>query len=136
MNIGFNQEATGAENIILRGISLNQPINEITKKIPEIAEFAELEKELNFPLYTYSAGMKARLSFSIMMAAEPEILLLDEWLGRGDAQFQKKAANRITEFVSKAGIVVLASHNQRLIEATCNRIIRLDQGKIISDEII
>jgi len=133
-NLGFNQEASGYENILLRGLYLNIPMKVMEERAESIIKFSELGDYIHMPFHTYSAGMKTRLSFAILMSARPQILLLDEWLGRGDAQFQRKAADRMMGFVRRAGIVVLASHNERLIETTCNRIIRLENGHIVEDK--
>ena len=134
ISAGMHNEATGFENILLRGLHLDFPLNHMREKADDIIAFAELENSIYKPLYTYSAGMRARLALSIVLALEPEILLLDEWLGRGDPEFQDKASERLKSFMESAGIVVLASHNERLINRTCNRVIELRDGTPIRDE--
>ncbi len=87
---------------------------------------------LDLPVRTYSSGMVARLGFGVATCYEPEILIMDEWLGAGDESFIKKASARVDEFVSKANIVVLASHSRELIKRICSKAICLEQGKIIA----
>ncbi len=128
---GMSLEASGFENILLRGLYLGFSIKEMRNKAEQIIEFSELSDHIDKPVRMYSAGMKARLSFSILMASNPEILLLDEWMGAGDQQFQKKATARMMEFVGKASIVVLATHNERLREMICNRKAILKDGRIV-----
>jgi len=81
---------------------------------------------------SYSQGMAARLAFSTATSFEPEILLMDEWIGAGDAAFQEKAKARMGELAEKAGIIVLASHNKDLIEKTCNRTLALEKGRVVN----
>jgi len=134
ISLGMHPEANGYENILLRGLYMDIPLKVMRQKADDIIDFAELENDIYKPLHTYSAGMKARLSLAIALSLDPEILLLDEWLGRGDPQFQAKAANRLQSFMDSAGIVVFASHSDRLLKRICNRIIDLEKGKIIKDE--
>lgn len=129
---GMSLEASGYENIILRGIYLGLSIKEINKRIDSIIEFSELDKHIYNPIRTYSAGMRARLGFSIMMASEPDILLIDEWLGTGDKYFREKANKAMKELLEKAGIIVFASHNERLMDAVCNKKVLMKKGSIIS----
>ncbi|MEX2376189.1 MAG: ABC transporter ATP-binding protein, partial [Dehalococcoidia bacterium] len=90
----------------------------------------ELGDFIDMPFKSYSQGMAARLAFSIATSFEPEILLMDEWIGAGDTDFQKKARQRMGEMAEKAGIIVLASHNQDLLKRTCNRTLELEGGKV------
>jgi len=131
---GFNRMATGLENIILRGLNLDMTMDEIRAATDNIIEFSELRTAINKPLYTYSDGMRARLAFAIAVETNPDILLLDEWLGAGDPEFQDKAADRMVEFVQQSGITVLATHNKRIIQHVCNRVVEIEDGKIIKDE--
>lgn len=133
VGLGMHPEASGYENILLRGLYMGISMRDMKKKIPEIIEFSELEDAIGNPIFTYSAGMRARLQLAIALANEPEILLMDEWLGRGDPEFQKKAAKKLTEYVDKSGILVIASHNERLLFSLCNRIIHLQSGEVIGD---
>lgn len=130
--LGMDMEATGYENIILRGLFLGLRRKEIEKKTEEILEFTELGDFLGLPVRTYSAGMRLRLAFAVSTAIEPEILLLDEGIAAGDAAFLQKATERLKRFASNASIIVLASHSDHLIESMCNRAVLLDRGKIIA----
>ena len=127
---GMSLEASGYENILLRGLYLGFSLKEMRKKAEHIIEFSELADHIHKPVRTYSAGMRARLAFSIIVESDPEILLLDEWIGAGDRQFQEKASKRMIEFVNKASILILASHSERLINMTCNKIARMKNGRI------
>jgi lipopolysaccharide transport system ATP-binding protein len=129
INLGFRKEATGRRNIELRGLINGWSAEEIDLRMNEIIEFSELGDFIDMPFKAYSQGMAARLAFSIATSFEPEILLMDEWIGAGDSSFQEKARKRMGEMAERAGILVLASHNQRLIKRTCNRILNLERGK-------
>lgn len=136
VSMGLDPDATGFENIYLRGIMDGLKPSVIRDKIDDIADFTELDEYLNLPVRTYSSGMMLRLAFAISTSVEADILIMDEWLSVGDAQFSAKAADRLEKLVSKAGILVIASHDPMLIERVCTRHIHLEHGKIISDEII
>jgi len=97
---------------------------------PEIAEFTELGDYLNLPVRTYSTGMVTRLGFAIATSIDPEILLLDEGLGAGDARFAEHAKRRIDALIERSSILVLASHSEALIRSMCNRAMLLDGGRI------
>ena len=130
LSAGFDEEATGYENIMRRGLVIGARRSEIDARRAEIAEFTELGARLDLPLRTYSSGMMLRLIFAVATAVEGEIVLLDEWIGVGDQQFRKKARRRLDEIVARAGILVLASHDVDLIRSTCNRAILLEEGRI------
>lgn len=133
INFGLRMDATGYRNIVLRGLAVGQTIEAIEERRADIEKFSELNEFLNLPVSAYSAGMRMRLSFAIATAFEPEILLLDEWLSVGDEAFRKKASQRMLEFVDKAGILVLASHNDVLLRQHCNRALWLDRGRVRMD---
>lgn len=128
MNLGIQPDATGRENIVFRGIIKGWSRQELDERIPEIIEFSELGDFIDLPLRTYSDGMRMRLLFAIATCFAPEILLLDEWIGAGDANFQKKAGVRMNSLVDEAGITVVASHNRSLIQNVCEQGIWLDKG--------
>ena len=130
INLGTQAEATGHRNITLRGLAAGYSRREIEEKRAEIAEFSELGEFLHMPIDTYSAGMRMRLTFSIATAFNPEILILDEWLSAGDVSFKAKATRRMREFVSKAGILILASHSRKLILDNCDTAIWMEDGRI------
>jgi len=133
-SVGINPEATGYENILLKGLYLNQRLAEMRDIAGEIIEFSELGDAIYQPVRTYSAGMKARLSFSIVVFSKPDILLLDEWLGVGDKSFQQKAADKMQDFVESSSITVLATHNERLKDMICNRELVLKHGQVIEEK--
>lgn len=130
INLGVQSDYTGRDNILIRGLIKGWTREQIAKKTPEIIEFSGLEDFIDLPLRTYSDGMRMRLIFAIATSFSPEILLLDEWIGAGDANFQKKAATRMNSLVNKAGITVIASHNRNLLKNVCDIGIWLDQGSI------
>ena len=99
-------------------------------RIDQIADFTELGSYLDMPVRTYSAGMMVRLAFAVSTCVPPEILILDEWLSAGDAQFLGKAQRRMEEFVTRSSILVLASHSFELIEQWCNCAVYLNNGLI------
>ena len=129
-SLGIEPDATGYENIMMRGIFLGLTPTEVRERAGEIAAFTELGDYLAMPVYTYSAGMKLRLALAVGTCIEPEILLMDEWIGLGDAAFVEKAERRVDEFVNRAGILVLASHNPALLERNCTTGVLLDAGRV------
>ena len=132
INIGFRREATGRRNIILRGLINGWSEAEIEEKMEDIIAFSELGDFIDLPFKAYSQGMAARLAFSVATALDPEILLMDEWIGAGDASFQEKAKRRMDELAEKAGIIVLASHNESLIQSVCTKRLTLKGGRVES----
>ena len=130
VSVGLNPEATGRENIILRGMYMDIHPREMRLRIDEIAEFTELGPYLDMPTRTYSAGMMVRLGFAVSTCIPPEILLMDEWLSAGDASFLDKAQRRMEKFVGSSSILVLASHSTDLLRRWCNRGLLLQQGRI------
>ena len=131
LSLGIDPESTGYENIVLRGLYLGLSKAEILLRRDSVAEFTELGPFLNLPVRTYSAGMQARLAFSMATCIEPEILLLDEGIGAGDASFLEKANERLHHFVDKAGILVLASHSEQLVSRLCNKAILMEHGRMV-----
>jgi ABC-type polysaccharide/polyol phosphate transport system ATPase subunit len=129
-SVGLNPDATGRENIIIRGMYMDVHPRDMRPLVDEIAEFTELGSFIDMPVRTYSAGMMVRLCFAVATALRPEILLMDEWLAAGDAAFLNKARRRMEDFVSGTSILVLASHSLPLIKEWCNRAILLDHGRI------
>jgi len=133
VSAGLDIDDSGYENIVTCALLLGMSRDEIERKLPEIAEFSELSDYLALPARTYSTGMLVRLGFAIATAIEPEILLLDEWLGAGDARFATRAAKRVEAMIERSSIMVLASHSDELIRQMCNRVILLDHGRILAD---
>jgi len=132
--MGLDPDATGFENIYLRGILDGMRPARIRSKVDDIADFTELGEYLNLPVRTYSSGMMLRLAFAISTSVEADILIMDEWLSVGDEDFSAKATQRLDELIGNASILVVATHDQGLIDRICNRKIILEHGKIISDQ--
>ena len=128
INLGAQPDVSGRQNILLRGLVKGWSSKEVRARMPEIIEFSELGEFIDLTIRTYSDGMRMRLLFAIATAFSPEILLLDEWIGAGDSNFQKKAAERMNALVDGAGITVIASHNRALLKRVCDTGIWLDQG--------
>lgn len=130
MSLGMDPEATGFENIMLRGRFLGLTPAELRARMDEIAAFTELGDYLAMPARTYSTGMMFRLAFAVCTSIEPEIMLLDEWIGTGDAAFVQKASHRLNDFIGRAGILIVASHSTKLVEQNCNKGVLLRSGKV------
>ncbi|MBO9648747.1 MAG: ABC transporter ATP-binding protein [Variovorax sp.] len=130
-SLGIEADATGVENIMLRGLVMGMSKRQIDELTPGICEFSGLGEYVNMPVRTYSTGMLMRLAFSISTSIEADILLMDEWLSVGDAEFTGKAEQRMKDVVAKSGILVLASHSPDLIAKECNRVIHLEHGRIV-----
>ena len=133
LSLGIDQEATGRENIFLRGALLGMSKREVNEKLDGIIEFSELEQFIDMPVRTYSSGMHLRLAFSVSTIIRSDILLMDEWLSVGDESFKHKAEARLAEIVQATKILVLASHSRELIMNTCNRVLWLENGSIKMD---
>src|SRR5215208_2773574 len=130
---GFHPELTGRENIYLNGSILGMLRREITKKLDSIVDFAELRQFIDTPVKRYSSGMYVRLGFSIAAHLDPDILLLDEVLAVGDASFQRKCIQRITELKENGTTIVFISHDLRSVQKLCDRVILLKKGRIEAD---
>jgi lipopolysaccharide transport system ATP-binding protein len=130
---GFHPELTGRENIFLNGAILGMTKAEIKNKFDEIIAFAEIEKFLDTPVKRYSSGMYVRLAFAVAAHLEPEILLVDEVLAVGDAQFQKKCLGKMGEVAKEGRTVLFVSHNIVAVQSMCRRAIWLENGKIVEE---
>src|ERR1044071_1376977 len=130
---GFHPELTGRENIYLNGSILGMLRREITKKLDSIVDFVELRQFIDTPVKRYSSGMYVRLGFSIAAHLDPDILLLDEVLAVGDAAFQQKCIQRITELKRSGTTIVFISHDLRAVQKLCDRVILLKSGQIEAD---
>ncbi len=128
LNLGIDPSATGLDNIRLRGRIAGLTSKEIESRLEEIAAFTGLGPFLAMPLKTYSAGMQARLAFAAATSVEADVLLMDEWIAVGDAEFQQLAHRRLLNLVERAGILVLASHEVDLLRLYCNKVMRLEGG--------
>jgi lipopolysaccharide transport system ATP-binding protein len=130
---GFHPELTGRENIYLNGAILGMTRAEIRRKFDDIVAFAEMEKFLDTPVKRYSSGMYVRLAFAVAAHLEPEILVVDEVLAVGDAQFQKKCLNKMGDAAKGGRTVLFVSHNMPAIRSFCSRCVLLDSGTLIMD---
>lgn len=130
VTLGLDHEATGYENIIIRGLILGASKDEMRKLTPAIEEFSGLGDYLHMPVRTYSSGMVLRLAFSIVTSVQADVLLMDEWLSVGDASFVAKAEERMHSFIGRASIMVLASHNPKIVNDLCNVKVVLEHGEI------
>lgn len=133
ISLGIDAEATGLENIFLRGALLGISKSEIAQQLEKIIEFSELGDFIHMPVRTYSTGMHMRLAFAVSTMINPEILLMDEWLSVGDRGFQEKAEKKLTDLVNRTKILVLATHSRALVEKCCNRAIWLEHGNLVMD---
>lgn len=133
LSMGFEPDATGRENILYRGLLLGLSPKFMQEKEAEVVEFAGLGEFIDYPIKTYSAGMQVRLAFAISTAVGGDILLLDEVIGAGDANFMDKAKKRISKLIDQAEILVLASHDFVALENLCTRGLVFSRGEIIFD---
>jgi len=127
---GFQPELTGRENVFLNSTLLGRSRKETEQLLPEILDFAELEDFIDAPLRTFSTGMVARLGFAVATCLRPEILLVDEVLSVGDAQFQQKCLDRMYSFLDKGTTIVIVSHGMGTIESFCDRALWLHNGRV------
>jgi lipopolysaccharide transport system ATP-binding protein len=130
---GFHPELTGRENIFLNGAVIGMRQAEIRRKFDEIVDFAEIEKFVDTPVKRYSSGMYVRLAFAVAAHLEPEILLVDEVLAVGDAQFQRKCLGKMSDVAGEGRTVLFVSHNMAAVQSLCDRAIWLEEGKLVRD---
>ena len=133
VGVGFHKELTGRENAYLYGALMGRTTEQIDGLIEEIQSFAELEHHFDRPIRTYSSGMKSRLGISVATAFKPDLLLIDEVLGVGDASFRKKSEKRVKDMISESGTVVIVSHSLGMLKTICDRIIVLDSGSVLHE---
>ena len=128
---GFDHDMTGRENIFLNGAILGYSEEFLKSKIQEIIDFSELAAFIDIPIRNYSSGMLARLAFSVASAVNPEILIVDEILGVGDADFQQKSQNRMMEMMGGGTTVLMVSHDINQIRQMCDRVVWIEKGQVI-----
>lgn len=131
---GFHPELTGRENIYLNGAILGMSRVEVKSKFDEIVDFSEVEKFLDTPVKRYSSGMYVRLAFAVAAHLEPEILIVDEVLAVGDAQFQKKCLGKMESVGREGRTILFVSHNMGAVRSLCNRAILMKSGHVVKDE--
>lgn len=129
---GLDAEASGRDNIIRLGVQLGETPQKMRTLLDEIIDFSELESRIGDPVFTYSAGMSARLRFSTLTALRPDVLLLDEGLAAADAAFAAKAEQRSKEFMASAGVIVTANHSPQAIKSASTEVIWLHQGELVT----
>ncbi|WP_020668843.1 ABC transporter ATP-binding protein [Amycolatopsis nigrescens] len=130
LGVGMDQEISGYENIMIRGLYLGMTRKQMEKRVDDIAEFTELGDYLSMPLRTYSTGMRVRLALGVVTSIDPEILLLDEGIGAVDAAFLNKARDRLVDLVRRSGLLVFASHQDDLLLELCTSAIWMDEGQM------
>ena len=130
MTTGFETDLSGRENIYLQAAYFGFSRSRIRERIDEIIEFSELGSFIDAQMRTYSTGMRVRLAFSIAVHIEPEILLIDEVLGVGDASFTEKSRAKLRELMKKAHAIVIVSHSMSFIRKTCTKVLWLQEGRI------
>src|SRR5262245_39431554 len=128
----MDPELSGHDNVYYAGGLIGIPRSRLKQVMPDIADFAELGDFLHMPVRTYSDGMKVRLGFAIATSIEPDILLMDEVIGAGDAHFVAKAIQRAQELYQRSSILVVASHAPELLHGLCNKAILLDRGRVVT----
>ncbi len=134
IGVGFKKELSGYENIYLSGLLLGYSEEEIDEKIKDIIEFSELKDFIHKPVSSYSSGMYSKLAFSITAILETDIILIDEVLSVGDIRFRQKSYNKMKELISDENrTVVIVSHSSKTLKELCNRVIWINEGKLIED---
>lgn len=133
VNAALVRDLTGERNIVLGGLALGLTPTEVDERFDEVVEFAGLGDFLHLPMKAYSSGMGSRLRFAISSAARPDILLIDEALATGDAEFKRRSRERVDEIREHAGTVLLVSHSMSTIRSMCDRVLWVDHGRLRAD---
>ncbi len=133
LTMGMDPEATGYENIVMRGIMLGLSRKEANGLIDDVAAFSQLGEYLALPIRTYSSGMLLRLAFAVCTSVNSEILIFDEIIGVGDAAFAERAQKRLDSLIERSNIMFLATHDNTMIERFCNRVLWIQEGRIRLD---
>jgi ABC-type polysaccharide/polyol phosphate transport system ATPase subunit len=140
LGAGFDPELSGRDNILLAGAFMGIDHRDMMARMPGVIEFANLGQFIDAPIKTYSSGMNARLGFSIATAVEPDVLLLDEVLGTGDATFRAKSQERVVELMRAARAIVLVTHDMSWAREFCNHAVLLERGNVVAagepDEVV
>lgn len=131
VSFGMDENATGLENIYLRGLQMGLKIGQLRELIPEVVEFTELGESIHQVFGTYSTGMRLRLAVAISTMIAPKILLMDEWIGSGDAIFRQKVRKRMQKVLNDSEAMILASHNLPLLKEHCNKGWVMDGGRLV-----
>ena len=131
--LGMDLDASGHDNIIMRGIVMGLTRRQALGLMPDVEAFTQLGEHLELPVRTYSQGMLLRLAFAVSTSVVPDILLMDEMIGAGDAKFFAQARERINGLIEQVSILVVASHNEDILRSFCNRALVLKEGRIVMD---
>jgi ABC-type polysaccharide/polyol phosphate transport system ATPase subunit len=131
LGVGFDEELSGEDNIRLAGAFMGLDHRLVEEQLPAIVDYADLGPFIGAPIKTYSSGMRARLGFAIATSVEPDILLLDEVLATGDAQFREKSKQRVRELVTAAKAIVLVTHDMNWVIEYCSRALLIEKGRIV-----
>ena len=130
LQVGFLAHLSGRENAVISGILLGMDRDEVKRKLDDIIDFADLGEYIDHPVRHYSSGMRARLGFAVAIQADPEVLLVDEVLGVGDAQFRLKSRQAMLERIESNRTVIIVSHQEETIKENCDRVIWIDDGVV------
>ncbi len=128
LTVGLRRESSGRRNLILRNLISGHSMQSIRERLPNMEAFAGIGAAIDDPMETYSQGMMMRVAFAAATEFDPDVLLMDEWLGVGDALFRDKSRERMDRLVERSGVIVLATHNERLSKETCNLGLYLAEG--------
>ena len=131
LGVGFNKELTGRENVVLGGLAAGLSREQIAEKYEGIVDFAELEDFMDMPMRTYSSGMYGRLAFSVAVSMEPDILVIDEALSVGDAQFKKKSFEKMKQLCGEDRTILLVTHAMGTVKKLCDRAVWLHKGEVV-----
>jgi len=129
VQLGMNPQATGLENIYLRGLQMGLKLGDIKSRIPDVVEFADIGDAMNDIFANYSTGMRLRLSMAISTMVKPEILVMDEWIGSGDADFRQKINDRMNMLIEGSSGLVIATHSSPLMRKLCSKGLVLSEGE-------
>ena len=132
IGLGMRREATGYRNIELRCLMADLNAEATQRVISDVEKFSDLGEYLKLPVKLYSRGMALRLNFAMVTAMKADIVLMDEWIGAGDQNFRKRVIERMSDFVGSASIVVLASHNTRLLQRICSHALWINRGDVVA----
>ena len=133
LGAGFNSQLSGRDNIMLNGVLQGKTKHEMRELMQDVIDFADIGEFIDSPLYQYSSGMLARIGFGVATAINPDILLVDEVMAVGDADFRKKCDVRMRDLLAAGVTLILVSHNPQDIRKHCNRVIKLEHGRVIYD---
>ena len=136
ISIGFDPEATGKENVVLRGLVMGLTRAQIAERMAGISEFSGLGDYIDLPVRVYSSGMLLRLAFAVATSTHRDIVLMDEWLAVGDADFAQRAERRLHDLLDRTSILVIATHDDNLVRRICSRRIELRHGRVVTDDMI